>query len=99
MLFQTVEAYRLFGACLVLTIAAPIIAAQSANVTGHVKSTGGSTPLQPKVDFTWPRSEEHTSELQSHLNLVCRLLLEKKKTAQTSIDSQLALDSQHRMVR
>src|SRR5260370_27331062 len=25
------------------------------------------------------RSEEHTSELQSHLNLVCRLLLEKKK--------------------
>src|SRR5260370_8017320 len=29
------------------------------------------------------RSEEHTSELQSHLNLVCRLLLEKKKT-QTS---------------
>src|SRR5260370_9901095 len=35
--------------------------------------------------FTFPshlylrRSEEHTSELQSHLNLVCRLLLEKKK--------------------
>src|SRR5207237_10676117 len=27
------------------------------------------------------RSEEHTSELQSHLNLVCRLLLEKKKDA------------------
>src|SRR5882762_11166791 len=33
------------------------------------------------------RSEEHTSELQSHLNLVCRLLLEKKKkqTKQTCI--------------
>src|SRR5207237_8026271 len=28
------------------------------------------------------RSEEHTSELQSHLNLVCRLLLEKKKKKQ-----------------
>ena len=27
-----------------------------------------------------PRSEEHTSELQSRTNLVCRLLLEKKKT-------------------
>src|SRR5438034_6507292 len=27
------------------------------------------------------RSEEHTSELQSHSDLVCRLLLEKKKTA------------------
>src|SRR5260370_22996439 len=29
------------------------------------------------------RSEEHTSELQSHLNLVCRLLLEKKKRKRT----------------
>src|SRR2546430_6676771 len=28
---------------------------------------------------TWVRSEEHTSELQSQSNLVCRLLLEKKK--------------------
>src|SRR5260370_19719786 len=33
-----------------------------------------------KGDFYAQRSEEHTSELQSHLNLVCRLLLEKKKT-------------------
>src|SRR5690242_21533913 len=30
------------------------------------------------------RSEEHTSELQSHVNLVCRLLLEKKNTTRTS---------------
>src|SRR5260370_19827181 len=30
------------------------------------------------------RSEEHTSELQSHLNLVCRLLLEKKKYARAA---------------
>src|SRR5690242_21026342 len=33
-------------------------------------------------NWQWPgeaRSEEHTSELQSHVNLVCRLLLEKKK--------------------
>src|SRR5260370_26000407 len=38
---------------------------------------------QPRVvaaeTFPKSRSEEHTSELQSHLNLVCRLLLEKKK--------------------
>src|SRR5207237_10807339 len=33
----------------------------------------GALPREPA------RSEEHTSELQSHLNLVCRLLLEKKK--------------------
>src|SRR5690242_20753155 len=30
------------------------------------------------------RSEEHTSELQSHVNLVCRLLLEKKKDIEES---------------
>src|SRR5260370_8631891 len=34
------------------------------------------------------RSEEHTSELQSHLNLVCRLLLEKKKSSLTSTRNQ-----------
>src|SRR5260370_26944507 len=32
----------------------------------------------PHCAASWSRSEEHTSELQSHLNLVCRLLLEKK---------------------
>src|SRR6476661_9453038 len=35
------------------------------------------------------RSEEHTSELQSHLNLVCRLLLEKKK--QQDLSSSVSL--------
>src|SRR5260370_20920484 len=35
------------------------------------------------------RSEEHTSELQSHLNLVCRLLLEKKKNDKRSTHSPL----------
>src|SRR5260370_19074050 len=34
------------------------------------------------------RSEEHTSELQSHLNLVCRLLLEKKKKKKAQENSQ-----------
>src|SRR5438477_6926454 len=37
------------------------------------------------------RSEEHTSELQSHVNLVCRLLLEKKKTHQQRRDTRPAL--------
>src|SRR3989344_7090124 len=32
-----------------------------------------------------PRSEEHTSELQSHVNIVCRLLLEKKKKNQATL--------------
>src|SRR5260370_28196270 len=35
------------------------------------------------------RSEEHTSELQSHLNLVCRLLLEKKKKKNRQISFNL----------
>src|SRR5687768_17945581 len=34
-----------------------------------------------------PRSEEHTSELQSRLHLVCRLLLEKKKKKRQSMQS------------
>src|SRR2546422_6937934 len=38
-------------------------------------------PLVPRLSAT--RSEEHTSELQSRLHLVCRLLLEKKKNQQT----------------
>src|SRR5438132_6319503 len=33
-----------------------------------------------------PRSEEHTSELQSHSDLVCRLLLEKKKKEKDKVE-------------
>src|SRR5260221_6544715 len=36
------------------------------------------TPLFPQARIDQRRSEEHTSELQSHSDLVCRLLLEKK---------------------
>src|SRR3954467_1888014 len=36
------------------------------------------------------RSEEHTSELQSHDNLVCRLLLEKKKTTLNSSHTKIS---------
>src|SRR2546430_7745379 len=41
-------------------------------------------PKETYVDFV-ERSEEHTSELQSQSNLVCRLLLEKKKSIVTRI--------------
>src|SRR5690606_42012924 len=37
------------------------------------------SPVFPPRPWRVPRSEEHTSELQSRENLVCRLLLEKKK--------------------
>src|SRR5260370_32330655 len=52
-----------------------------------VAATGKRPPRRPRLDADLTRiavppcrSEEHTSELQSHLNLVCRLLLEKKKS-------------------
>src|SRR5438034_5486350 len=38
------------------------------------------------------RSEEHTSELQSHSDLVCRLLLEKKKMSTSGTPSKLCCD-------
>ena len=45
-----------------------------------ITSTRRATYLDVLLILT--RSEEHTSELQSRLQLVCRLLLEKKKTPQ-----------------
>src|SRR5690242_21022996 len=44
---------------------------------GNLRRAADLFDAQPRL-----RSEEHTSELQSHVNLVCRLLLEKKKTKQ-----------------
>src|SRR2546422_7245446 len=40
----------------------------------------------PRSTVWFMRSEEHTSELQSRLHLVCRLLLEKKKHIRLSVD-------------
>src|SRR5690606_39570549 len=42
--------------------------------------TGPGTAAPAPAEIASRRSEEHTSELQSRENLVCRLLLEKKKT-------------------
>src|SRR2546426_7573110 len=44
---------------------------------------GRGTGCQRRRDAVRARSEEHTSELQSPCNLVCRLLLEKKKKERT----------------
>src|SRR5256885_4013158 len=45
--------------------------------------TPGTRPYAVISYEFWSRSEEHTSELQSPCNLVCRLLLEKKKNIKT----------------
>src|SRR5699024_12052396 len=42
-----------------------------------------AAPTACRHSGSWPRSEEHTSELQSRFDLVCRLLLEKKNTLRT----------------
>src|SRR2546426_3264936 len=51
-------------------------------VAGKVVDWSGGTRIGAslhELNRRWVRSEEHTSELQSPCNLVCRLLLEKKK--------------------
>src|SRR5260370_9765924 len=48
-------------------------------VSGRGEDEAASRAAGADAFLVKPRSEEHTSELQSHLNLVCRLLLEKKK--------------------
>src|SRR5260370_4450829 len=52
----------------------------------------GSTIAAAKA-VGYARSEEHTSELQSHLNLVCRLLLEKKKKRIRALPKKLQTGS------
>src|SRR5260370_18892216 len=53
---------------------------QSETISAWLQSIGKQTiGYYEEHKKSGPRSEEHTSELQSHLNLVCRLLLEKKK--------------------
>src|SRR5260370_30477425 len=59
---------------------------------GGISSSAKSRPMR--------RSEEHTSELQSHLNLVCRLLLEKKKESvanSSTVVGRLAQMHDHRV--
>src|SRR2546422_7897478 len=54
-------------------------------VCGGVAGVGWGL-AEVRAEFvTWVRSEEHTSELQSRLHLVCRLLLEKKKKRPTQL--------------
>src|SRR5688500_17435773 len=52
----------------------------------HINITKSATLRGLKPDVPITRSEEHTSELQSPCNLVCRLLLEKKKSGASAIE-------------
>src|SRR5260370_2336146 len=64
------------------TIATPITGLRFGGAFDYLdvhNMSGETYALAGYASFQATRSEEHTSELQSHLNLVCRLLLEKKK--------------------
>src|SRR5436309_12548619 len=52
-------------------------------------ATAAFSPLVTAREITAQRSEEHTSELQSRENLVCRLLLEKKKIVKNNKSAAL----------
>src|SRR2546427_4237780 len=58
-----------------------------AAASGHVRAAPGRAHTPPGRPPRPRRSEEHTSELQSQSNLVCRLLLEKKKNTTRGITS------------
>src|SRR5690554_7497366 len=64
---------------------------QPGHITKHIKATTQLQDLANQMIITdghqrrFPRSEEHTSELQSRPHLVCRLLLEKKKMKDSKV--------------
>src|SRR2546422_4167411 len=57
----------------------PLAPEASASTSSTTSATEGNGECKPRYNLKSTRSEEHTSELQSRLHLVCRLLLEKKK--------------------
>src|SRR5207237_2070657 len=64
------------------TISLLMFAAANSALVLRWSTRAFSTAIDPDIDCGNSRSEEHTSELQSHLNLVCRLLLEQKNIRQ-----------------
>src|SRR2546430_12809071 len=70
-------------------------------ISARCRSTAcrSSADSAPSAYMATSRSEEHTSELQSQSNLVCRLLLEKKKKSQDSNRPTLCCRPADRMRR
>src|SRR2546426_5753371 len=85
-LFRSVNAILSTSAC--FTSASPVAPSP---VTMFTTPAGSPTSLHNSAN----RSEEHTSELQSPCNLVCRLLLEKKKKRSLKISDRLHTITAH----
>src|SRR2546430_4469530 len=96
--------------------AATVVVPERVPLPGFAPSAIVTLPVKPVAVFPCPssavtctagvRSEEHTSELQSQSNLVCRLLLEKKKKTQhqthatnipRAVNTHLVRDQSHRL--
>src|SRR3989449_6933787 len=67
------------------------LAAKRAIVGEALRRIGKLDVADPEIVEAVERSEEHTSELQSRLHLVCRLLLEKKKKTQSKVTTTTQL--------
>src|SRR5690625_7052417 len=67
--------------------ALPIFRSTGTGPGAAAPAPGAWDPQPEEAAWVWPRSEEHTSELQSRGHLVCRLLLEKKKATKEALKS------------
>src|SRR2546429_5867962 len=77
---------------------AGLLRSQQANGRGRGARSGDASRLRSRgaaPDCEVARSEEHTSELQSRLHLVCRLLLEKKKKPANQLQLLAQIDTRH----
>src|SRR2546430_13428541 len=94
--FQAEDGIRDLTVTGVQTCALPILREIAAMATSAAADVARTATTATGMTMRWwrrrrpVRSEEHTSELQSQSNLVCRLLLEKKKK---TIDSFIALSA------
>src|SRR5687768_18100857 len=80
-LFPYTTLFRSIGHRAIVLTADPAL--EIVGVVQDVREAGLVGPQLPVIYDFERRSEEHTSELQSRLHLVCRLLLEKKKKIET----------------
>src|SRR5947207_10757550 len=80
--------------CAMTMVVRPRISVSSAACTWRSDSESSaevaSSRMSTGASLSSARSEEHTSELQSHSDLVCRLLLEKKKKTNTDDEQENA---------
>src|SRR5688572_32697603 len=78
-LFPYTTLFRSLDASTATGPSAALIEQARATLRLRGTASGDESELRARIEADPKRSEEHTSELQSQSNLVCRLLLEKKK--------------------